>query len=75
MDRVRHLPIDVVRIYYFNILGVPGFFLKGRLLKQTTYTDDNYKIMNALIPIVKPLERFCPPPIGMSVVAIYKRRA
>jgi SAM-dependent methyltransferase len=75
MDRVRHLPVDVVRTYYFNILGVPGFFLKGRVLKQTTYTDDNYKIMNALIPIVRPLERLFPPPIGMSLIAIYRRRA
>jgi hypothetical protein len=72
---IDELPVDLVRNYYFNILGVPGFFLKSRLLRQMKYTDDNYKIMNALLPIVRPLEFFWPPPIGMSVIAICRRRA
>ncbi|MEY2536723.1 MAG: hypothetical protein QOG67_463 [Verrucomicrobiota bacterium] len=74
-ERVRDLPVDVIRDYYFNMLGVPGWFLKGRVLKQKTHTDDNYRIMNALLPIVRPLELFCSPPIGMSVIGIYRRRA
>jgi SAM-dependent methyltransferase len=74
-DRVRHLPVKVIRSYYFNILGVPGFFFKGRVLKQKTYLNEDYKIMNALLPIVRPLERFCPPPIGMSLIGIYQHQA
>jgi SAM-dependent methyltransferase len=74
IERFDGLPADLVRAYYFNFVGVPGWFVKGRVLKQATHTDDNYKIMNALLPIVRPLERFCSPPIGMSVIGIYRRR-
>jgi SAM-dependent methyltransferase len=74
IDRVRTLPVEVVKVYYFNLLGVPAWFIKGRVLKQKTHTDDNYKIMNALLPIVRPLEKFCRPPLGMSVIAILKRK-
>jgi SAM-dependent methyltransferase len=72
-DRFQGLPIQVIKLYYFNFLGVPGWFMKGRLLKQKTHTDDNYKIMNAVLPIIRPLEKLCRPPLGMSVVAILKR--
>jgi SAM-dependent methyltransferase len=75
IERFRALPADLVRSYYFNFVGIPGWFIKGRVLRQTSHTDDNYRIMNALLPIVKPIERLCPPPIGMSVIAIYRRRA
>jgi SAM-dependent methyltransferase len=75
IERFKGLPADLVRIYYFNFAGVPGWFIKGRVLKQTTHADANYKIMNALLPIVKPLERLCSPPMGMSLIAIYQRRA
>lgn len=74
-ERFTGLPARLVKTYYFNFLGVPGWFLKGRILKQKSHTNDNYRIMNALLPVVKPLERLCPPPLGMSVIAIYQREA
>jgi hypothetical protein len=74
VEKFQGLPANVVRTYYFNFFGVPGWFVKGRVLKQTTHTDDNYKIMNTLLPFVRPLEQFWRPPIGMSVIGIYKRR-
>ena len=75
LERFKNLPADLVRVYYFNFVGVPGWFIKGRVLKQAAHTNDNYAIMNAMLPIVRPLERLLPPPIGMSVVAIYRRRS
>ena len=74
-QRFARLAVDTCRMYYFNLLGVPGWFIKGRVLKQTRHTDDNYRIMNALLPFVTPLEHLCPPPIGMSLIGIFRRRA
>lgn len=72
-ERFQGLPVKVLRTFYFNFLGVPGWFVKGRILKQAGHTNDNYRIMNALLPIVKPLERLFSPPLGMSVIAICER--
>jgi 2-polyprenyl-3-methyl-5-hydroxy-6-metoxy-1,4-benzoquinol methylase len=67
------LPGKVLRLYYFNFIGVPGWFVKGRVLKQKRHTNDNYAVMNALLPVVRPLEKLLPPPLGMSVIAIFRK--
>jgi SAM-dependent methyltransferase len=67
------LPGRVLRLYYFNLIGAPGWFVKGRVLKQKRHTDDNYALMNALLPVVRPLERLLPPPLGMSVIAVFRK--
>lgn len=72
--RFQGLPADLLRTYYFNVIGAPGWFLKGKVLRQRAHKNENYRIMNALLPIVRPLERLCAPPIGMSLIAIYQRR-
>jgi len=61
------------KLYYFNLAGVPGWWIKGRLLKQKTQTNDNYRIMNALIPIMRPVESWLHPPIGMSLIAVFRK--
>jgi SAM-dependent methyltransferase len=71
--RFDGLPGKIVRLYYFNFAGIPGWFIKGRILKQKTHTDDNYALMKVVLPIVKPLERLLPPPIGMSLIAIFRK--
>jgi SAM-dependent methyltransferase len=67
------LPGSVSRLYYFNLIGVPGWFVKGRVLKQKRHTNDNYAIMNSLLPVVRPLEKILPPPMGMSVIVIFRK--
>lgn len=66
-------PGRLERLYYFNLAGVPGWFLKGRILKQKTHTDDNYHLMNAILPLLRPLEALVRPPIGMSLVAVFRK--
>ncbi len=73
LQRVEKLPVNLLNIHYFNILGIAPMFLKGRVLKQKTHTDDNYNVMNLALPIVRPLERMCPPPIGISLAATFQK--
>lgn len=67
------LPGKILKLYYFNFVGVPGWFVKGRVLKQRQHTNDNYAIMNALLPVVRPMEKLISPPMGMSVIAIFQK--
>ncbi|MSU58489.1 MAG: methyltransferase [Pedosphaera sp.] len=66
-------PGKILKLYYFNLIGVPGWFIKGRVLKQRQHTNDNYAIMNALLPVVRPLERLIAPPLGMSVICVFRK--
>ena len=73
-ERLARFPIDVVRLYYFNLVGALGWFVKGRILKETRQSEGNYQAMNALIPVVSRLEGICPPPFGLSLIAIARKR-
>lgn len=63
----------LVRAYYFNWIGILGWFLKGRVLKQSAHTNSNYAVMNAVLPVVRGMERLVSPPLGMSVIAILRK--
>jgi SAM-dependent methyltransferase len=72
-ERLKPFPIEVLRLYYFNIVGALGWFVKGRVLKETRQSEENYQAMNLLIPLVSRMERICRPPFGLSLIAIARK--
>jgi len=74
-ERLAGLPLRVVRQYYFNLVGSLGWFLKGRVLKEKTQSDANYRVMNRLIPLLSRAERFVRPPFGMSLIVVAKKES
>ncbi len=75
LSYVKDEPVKIIRCYYFNCIGVAGWFVKGRLLRQKYQKDENYALMNMLIGLVKPLEKKIKPPLGMSLVVILRKRS
>lgn len=63
-----------VDLHHFNAPAAFGWWLKGRVLKEKIQKDENYALMNAVLPVVSRLEGFIPPPFGLSLVAILRRR-
>ena len=63
-----------VDLYHFNALAAFGWFLKGRVLKETKQADENYALMNAVLPLVSRVEKLARPPFGLSLIAILRRR-
>ncbi|OGS37809.1 MAG: hypothetical protein A2506_03185 [Elusimicrobia bacterium RIFOXYD12_FULL_66_9] len=66
--------VDWVDLHHLNALAAFGWFLKGRILKEKTQTDENYTLMNAVLPVVSRLEGLVRPPFGISLVAVLRRR-
>jgi SAM-dependent methyltransferase len=60
--RVRHLE-------YFNLAGIPGWWLTGRVLRRRLIPSGSLKLYDALVPLFR-LERFLPWRIGQSLIAI-----
>ena len=63
--RMRHLE-------YFNLAGVPGWWLTGRVLRRTMIPANALRWYDALVPLFQ-LERFLPWRIGQSLIAIGER--
>jgi SAM-dependent methyltransferase len=66
--------VEWVDLYYFNAIAAFGWFLKGRVLKETKQADENWSMMNAVLPVVSRLEKIARPPFGLSLIAVLKRR-
>jgi len=61
--------LAVEHVSYFNMLGVPGWFLNARILKRRAVPGVQARINDWLVPWLR-LERRFGPPVGMSLLAV-----
>jgi len=62
----------VEKVLKFNRIGVPGWWWNGRVLKRDTFGFWQIKLLNSLIPIIRPVDRFLPLP-HLSWIMILRR--
>lgn len=67
--------VEWIDLYRFNAPAALGWLLKGRVLRETAQADENYALMNAVLPVVSRAESLVRPPFGLSLVAILRRRS
>lgn len=67
------LDLDVLR--YTNPIGLLGWMFNAHVTRTTAHSRTQVKLYEALVaPWALPLERLVPPPIGLSLVAVGRRR-
>lgn len=66
--------VEWVDLYYFNALAAFGWFLKGRVMKEIKQEDENWAVMNMVLPFVSRAEKLIRPPFGLSLIAILRRK-
>jgi len=52
----------VEKVLKFNRIGAPGWWWNGRVLKKTTFGFWQIKLLNTVLPAVRPIDRFLPFP-------------
>ena len=52
----------VEKMLKFNRIGAPGWWWNGRVLKEKTFGFWQIKLLNTLLPVVRPIDRFLPFP-------------
>jgi hypothetical protein len=52
----------VEKVLKFNRIGAPGWWWNGKVLKKRTFNFWQIKLLNALVPLVRPIDRFLPFP-------------
>jgi SAM-dependent methyltransferase len=57
----------------FNVLGILGWWLNGRVLGRTTPPADQVKLFDMLTPWLRRIEQAVRPPIGLSLIAVATR--
>jgi SAM-dependent methyltransferase len=54
----------------FNVLGVLGWWVNGRLLKRTTPPGAQVTLFERLVPVARVVDRLMPLPIALSLIAV-----
>lgn len=62
------------RLEYFNLAGMPGWWLVGRVLRRSLIPAGSLRLYEALVPLFR-LERWLPWRVGQSLIAIGVRPA
>jgi hypothetical protein len=71
LDVCRRAGFTVEKVIKFNRLGSPGWWWNGRVLKRETFGLWQIKMLNALVPIVRPIDRFLPFPHLSWIVILH----
>lgn len=61
-DVCERAGFHVDKVLKFNRIGAPGWWWNGRVLKKTTFGFWQIKLLNTLLPLVRPIDRFLPFP-------------
>ena len=60
----------ICSLKYFNFFGIFGWFVNGTLLRRSILPAEQVRMFNQLVPLMVQIERWVPPVIGQSFIAI-----
>jgi ubiquinone/menaquinone biosynthesis C-methylase UbiE len=77
-DSVRALMqktgLSLVKMRYFNFIGLWGWFWNARVAKSTSQNDAQIHLFdNYIVPWQSALEKLIPPPIGQSLLVVARK--
>jgi SAM-dependent methyltransferase len=55
---------------FFNSLGVPGWWLNGRMLRRTIPPAAQVNLFERLVPLARVVDRLMPLPVALSLIAL-----
>jgi len=66
--QANDMPVE--RSFYFNLAGMPGWFVSGALLGNRLVPAWQVRVYNALVPVFRLLDLLVGRSIGLSVIAV-----
>lgn len=77
-EKLRGAGFEIERLRHMNLPAVLPYFLKSRVMRSENKVSNSLNgsrqgLYNKLIPWFAKLERFLPPPMGLSLVAIARK--
>lgn len=68
--KVEAADLIVEHQQYFNMLGIAAWFVTNRVLRRPLAAQVQYDLYDAIVPVLRRLERVVPPPTGLSLVTV-----
>jgi SAM-dependent methyltransferase len=71
--KIKRTHFDVDRLYYFNMLGIIGWYLNGNLAKKPKVNDTASKIFERTVPLSRYIEKIVGKRAGLSIICYLKK--
>jgi len=71
VDVCQRAGFTVEKVLKFNRIGAPGWWWNGRVLKKDTFGLWQIKLLNLIMPVVRPIDRFLPFPHLSWIVILH----
>jgi SAM-dependent methyltransferase len=59
--------------FYFNSIGILGWYLFGKILKRRTISEGNMSIYNLILPVVKFMDFLLQGKVGLSAIVVSRK--
>ena len=63
----------ILKIFYFNILGIPGWYINGNILHNPTVNNSATKLFNRIVPVERIIEKIMNKSVGLSLICYAKK--
>mgnify|MGYP001446091496 CR=1 FL=1 len=74
-EKLAEAGLEAIMQTYMNSLGALGWFVNGRILRQTVPPSGQLKLFNLITPVLRAVERVLPVPVGISLVTVARAKA
>ncbi len=71
--KIRKTKFTMDRIFYFNVLGLIGWYLNGNIFKKPQVNGTGLRVLDALVPLLKHAERITGKRAGLSIVCYLRK--
>jgi 2-polyprenyl-3-methyl-5-hydroxy-6-metoxy-1,4-benzoquinol methylase len=68
-EKLERAGLEVEHLGFFNMIGVPGWWLNARVLRRRTVPGFQARLNDLLVPLLR-AEKLVGPPFGMSLLAV-----
>lgn len=65
----------ILEIRWLNVLGIVGWFLNGKILRNALIPESHYALYDRLVPLLRALESRLRIPVGLSLLCVGRKEA
>jgi 2-polyprenyl-3-methyl-5-hydroxy-6-metoxy-1,4-benzoquinol methylase len=64
---------EIIHSQYFNLIGILGWYISGRLLRKKTIPEGQMDLYNTLVPVFRVIDKLTLDILGLSVIAVGRK--
>jgi SAM-dependent methyltransferase len=74
LQKLKECHFEPLMLSYFNLLGIPGWFLNGRILKRKVLPAGQIALFDRLVPFLAKAERLMRPSLGTCLISVVEKK-